>query len=56
MGVESVDKAGFREPPHHHKPVKRAISDLQQIFVVQRGMVAVGLNDNSGQLIKKVIQ
>jgi hypothetical protein len=46
--------AGFREPPHYHKPVKREISDLQQMFVVQKGIVSVELYDNSGQLVKDV--
>ena len=33
--------AGFVEPAHVHHPVKREIRDLQQMFVVQRGVVAV---------------
>jgi hypothetical protein len=48
-------EAGFREPPHYHKPVRREISDLQQMFVVQRGLVAVELYDNSGQLMREII-
>jgi len=31
-------EAGFVEPAHIHHPVKREIRDLQQMFVVQRGV------------------
>jgi len=48
-------EAGFEEPPHYHKAVKREISDLQQMFVVQRGIVGVGLYDDSGNFIKEII-
>ena len=34
-------EAGFFEPAHYHRPFKREINDLQQMFVVQRGVVAV---------------
>lgn len=34
-------EAGFVEPAHYHHPIKREIEDLQQMFVVQRGVVAV---------------
>ena len=37
-------KAGFSEPPHYHKPFPREVSDLQQMFVMQRGRVVVELN------------
>lgn len=33
--------AGFVEAAHTHKPVPRQITDVQQMFVVQRGVVAV---------------
>ena len=36
-------EAGFVEPPHYHREFERAINDLQQMFVVQRGVVAVEL-------------
>lgn len=39
---------GFVEAPHYHHPVARTISDLQQMFVVQRGVVAVAFFDDSG--------
>jgi hypothetical protein len=33
--------ANYTEPPHYHPPIERRIDDLQQMFVVQRGFVAV---------------
>jgi hypothetical protein len=47
-------KAGFVEPPHYHKPVTRTINDLQQMFVVQRGIVAVQLYGDDGELLREV--
>lgn len=47
-------KAGFAEPPHYHKPVERTINDLQQMFVVQRGVVAVELYDDDGNLLREI--
>ena len=48
-------EAGFIEPPHFHQPFKREISDLQQMFVVQRGVVAVDLFSDDGTHLKEVI-
>ena len=48
-------EAGFVEPPHFHQPFKREISDLQQMFVVQRGVVAVDLFRDDGTHLKEVI-
>ena len=48
-------KAGFVEPPHYHKPVTRTINDLQQMFVVQRGVVAVQLYSDDGDLLREII-
>ena len=48
-------KAGFVEAPHYHKPVSRMINDLQQIFVVQRGIVGVQLYGDDGELLREVI-
>src|SRR5262245_22971043 len=31
--------AGYQEEPHYHRTVQRSIDDLQQMFVVQRGVV-----------------
>lgn len=47
-------EAGFFEPPHFHHPFKREIEDLQQMFVVQCGVVAVQLYDESGSLFREV--
>ncbi len=35
--------AGYEEEPHHHRAARREIEDLQQMFVVQRGVVDVRL-------------
>src|SRR3569832_1861921 len=47
-------KAGYTEAPHHHKPEPRQITDLQQMFVVQRGVVAVQLFSDDGDLLREV--
>lgn len=47
-------KAGFVEPPHYHKPVPRTINDLQQMFVVQRGVVVVALYSDEGELLREI--
>ncbi|MFZ5910098.1 MAG: hypothetical protein ACOYYU_08800 [Chloroflexota bacterium] len=47
--------AGFFEAPHYHRPFKREISDLQQMFVVQKGVVAVQLYDDDGYMFREVI-
>ncbi|HWP46805.1 MAG TPA: hypothetical protein VNM22_06545 [Candidatus Limnocylindrales bacterium] len=48
-------EAGFIEPPHYHKPISRQIHDLQQMFVVQRGVVAVQLYSDDGDLLREII-
>ena len=48
-------EAGFVEDPHFHQPFKREINDLQQMFVVQRGVVAVDLYDDNGSHLREVI-
>lgn len=47
-------EAGFFEPPHYHRPFTREIYDLQQMFVVQRGVVAVQLYTDEGELFREV--
>lgn len=47
-------KAGFVEPPHYHAPFSRTIDDLQQMFVVQRGVVVVELYTDDGKLLREV--
>lgn len=46
--------AGYNEEPHYHQPFSRTIEDLQQMFVVQRGVVAVDLYDDDGNLLREV--
>ncbi len=48
-------KAGFVELPHYHKPNSRTINDLQQMFIVQRGVVAVGLYSDHGDLLREIV-
>ena len=48
-------KAGFVEPVHYHKPITRTIKDLQQMFVVQRGIVAVLLYSDEGLLLRELV-
>jgi len=47
-------KAGFSEPPHYHKPFPREVSDLQQMFVMQRGRVVVELYSDDGKLLREI--
>ena len=47
--------AGFVEEPHYHQPFKREINDLQQMFVVQRGVVSVDLYDDDGRHLREVV-
>lgn len=47
-------EAGFTEPPHYHHPVTREIRDLQQMFVVQRGVVVVELYSDEKELLKEI--
>ena len=48
-------EAGFIEAPHYHKPVSRTINDLQQMLVVQRGVVAVDFFDENGKRFREVV-
>jgi hypothetical protein len=47
-------EAGFVEPPHYHREFERPIKDLQQMFVVQRGVVGVQLFSDDGELLREV--
>ncbi len=47
-------EAGFSEPPHYHKPFPREVSDLQQMFVMQRGRVVVELYSDDGKLLEEI--
>jgi hypothetical protein len=48
-------EAGFFEPPHTHKRVPRRIDDLQQMLVVQRGVVAVEFYSEDGTKFREVV-
>jgi hypothetical protein len=48
-------EAGYEEPAHYHRPYSRTIDDLQQMFVVQRGVVGIKLYDDDGRLLEQVI-
>jgi hypothetical protein len=48
-------EAGFIEAPHFHREIKREINDLQQMFVVQRGIVAVQIYSDDKKLLKEVV-
>jgi hypothetical protein len=48
-------EAGFVEAPHYHRPFSRTIDDLQQMFVVQRGVVAVELYADDGSKLQEVV-
>lgn len=47
--------AGYQEPPHYHQPFSRQIDDLQQMFVVQRGVVGVSLYNDDGRFLQEII-
>ena len=47
-------EAGFSEPPHYHKPFPREVTDLQQMFVLQRGRVVVELYSDDGELLREI--
>jgi hypothetical protein len=47
-------EAGYQEEPHYHKTVQRTIDDLQQLFVVQRGVVDVQLFTDDNRLFREV--
>jgi hypothetical protein len=45
---------GFVEAPHVHKPFPRVVNDLQQMLVVQRGVLAIDLYADDGSKIREV--
>jgi len=47
-------KAGFVESAHWHKSIPRTISNLHQMFVVQKGVVVVEFYDANRTLFKEV--
>jgi len=46
--------SGYLETPHYHRPFCRTIDDLQQMFVVQRGVVVVMLYADDGSLVRDI--
>ena len=46
---------GFVEPAHYHKPVERRIQNLAQMFVVQKGKVAIDFFTPAGQKFREVV-
>ncbi len=46
---------GFIEPAHVHKPVERKIKNLTQMFVVQKGKVAVDFFTTDGRKFREVV-
>jgi len=47
-------EAGYQEEPHYHRAVRREIDDLQQMFVMQRGVVDIQLYTDDGRLHREV--
>lgn len=48
-------EAGYAEDPHSHRSTVRQIDDLQQMLVVQRGVVAVELFTDAGAKFREVV-
>ena len=48
-------EANFVEPAHYHPKIERAIEDLHQMFVVQKGVIAVDFFSDSGERFREVI-
>lgn len=46
---------GFVEPAHYHKPVERKITNLAQMFVVQKGKIAVDFFTSQGKRFREVV-
>ena len=47
-------ESGYIEEPHYHREFARTISDLQQMFVVQKGVVAIQLFSDEGNLLREI--
>jgi hypothetical protein len=48
-------EANFVEPAHYHPKIERKIDDLQQMFVVQKGVIAVDFFSDDGVRFREVI-
>jgi hypothetical protein len=47
--------AGFVEPAHYYPQIERKIDDLQQMFVVQKDVIAVDFFSDSGDRFREVV-
>lgn len=47
-------EAGFSEAPHYHHPFVREIADLQQMFVMQRGVIIIDLYTDDGVKFREI--
>jgi anti-sigma factor ChrR (cupin superfamily) len=48
-------EAGFIEPAHYHKSVERKITNLTQMFVVQKGKIAIDFFTPQGKRFREVV-
>jgi hypothetical protein len=48
-------QAGFVEAAHYHVSATRTINDLQQMFVVQKGVVAIDFFDPEGIKFREIV-
>ena len=48
-------EADFNEPAHYHPVIERKIDDLQQMFVVQRGVIAVDFFTDNGERFREIV-
>ncbi|MDQ3336719.1 MAG: hypothetical protein M4D80_16240 [Myxococcota bacterium] len=48
-------EAGFIEAAHYHKPVERKIMNLAQMFVVQKGKIAIDFFTPAGKKFREVV-
>ena len=48
-------QAGYLEEPHYHREFSRTVADLQQMFVVQKGVVGVRLYCDDGAFLREIV-
>ena len=48
-------EAGFVEAAHYHKPVERKIMNLAQMFVVQKGSIAIDFFTPAGKKFREIV-
>ena len=49
-----VHAKGYVEAPHIHKPVERVIRNVQQMLLVESGVVALDFFSDAGEMVKSV--